>query len=104
MDFIAASFHLFSRNLFSYIGVHDGEVTVTVSGAAPTTQYLIEFAAPDNGALTKIGSLTTNSKGNANFDKEAIFPLNTVGAGNIVLINNGSSSEMGKDEFYSGLV
>ena len=81
----------------------DGEVTVTVAGAAPTTQYLIEFAAPDNSALTKIGTLTTNSKGNGNFDKEAAFPLNTVGAGNIVLINNGSTSEAGKDEFYGGL-
>jgi hypothetical protein len=81
----------------------DGEVTVTVAGAAPSTQYLIEFAAPDNSALTRIGTLTTNSKGNGDFDKEASFPLNTVGAGNIVLINNGSTSEEGKAEFYSGL-
>ena len=81
----------------------DGEVTVTVAGAAPTTQYLIKFAAPDNSALTTIGTFTTNSKGNGNFDKEAAFPLNTVGAGNVLLINNGSTSEAGKDEFYSGL-
>jgi hypothetical protein len=81
----------------------DGEVTVTVAGAAPSTQYLVEFAAPDNSALTKIGALTTNSKGNGDFDKEVAFALNTVGAGNIVLINNGATSEAGKDEFYSGL-
>jgi len=82
---------------------NDGEVTVTVTGAAPTTEYLIEFAAPDNSKLTQIGTVTTNSKGNANFDKEAAFPLNAVGAGNLVVINNGSTSEAGKDEFYSGL-
>lgn len=82
---------------------NDGEVTVTITGAAPSTQYLIEFAAPDDSALTKIGTLTTNSKGNANFDKLATFPLNTVGAGNVVLINNGSTSQAGKDEFYSGV-
>jgi hypothetical protein len=86
----------------------NGEVTVTLTGAAPNTQYLIDFAAPDLSEFAVFGFVTTNSAGVANFDGTAI-PADfssmekVVESGNVVVINMGNTAEAGKFEFYSGV-
>ena len=76
----------------------EGDVTVTVLGAATNTTYTITFASnaiPPQS--TMIGSLMTNANGNGNFRKDAFFKFGTVGAGNVVLTSSAG------EEFVTGL-
>ena len=76
----------------------EGDVTVTVIGAATNTMYTITFASnaiPPQ--TTMIGSLMTNANGNGNFRKDAFFKFGTVGAGNVVLTSSAG------EEFVTGL-
>jgi hypothetical protein len=75
----------------------EGDVTVTVFGAATNTTYTITFVSNNGTQTTSIGSLKTGVLGNGAFRKEAMFKFGTVGAGNVVL--TGPSGE----EFVTGL-
>jgi hypothetical protein len=73
-----------------------GDVTVTVFGAATNTMYSISFVSNDGTQTTSLGSLMTDKNGNGAIRKEAFFKFGTVGAGNVVLSNGG-------EQFVTGL-
>ena len=73
-----------------------GDVTVTVFGAATNTTYTISFVSNDGTQTTSIGSLKTGADGNGAFRKDAFFKFGTVGAGNVVLSSGG-------EQFVTGL-
>ena len=76
----------------------EGDVTVTVLGAATNTSYTITFASNAIPPQTvTIGNLMTNANGNGNFRKDAFFKFGTVGAGNVVLTSSAG------EEFVTGL-
>ena len=63
----------------------EGDVTVTLFGAATNTTYAVSFVSNDGTQTTSIGNLKTGADGNGAMRKEAFFKFGTVGAGNIVL-------------------
>jgi hypothetical protein len=73
-----------------------GDVTLTLFGAASNTTYTISFVSNDGTQTTSIGSIKTGPAGNGAFRKEAFFKFGTVGAGNVVLSNGG-------EQFVTGL-
>ncbi len=76
----------------------EGDVTVTVFGAATNTNYTITFASnaiPPQS--TTIGSFMTDAGGNGHFRKDAFFKFGTVGAGNVVLTSSAG------EQFVTGL-
>lgn len=77
-----------------------GDVTVTVIGAAPNTTYTVSLVSGDGTQSIAIGDLKTGSKGNGALRKDAFFKFGTVGAGNIVLSSSGSAPN---EEFVTGL-
>ncbi|HTW90023.1 MAG TPA: hypothetical protein VMD75_18665 [Candidatus Binataceae bacterium] len=78
----------------------EGDVTVTVIGAAPNTTYAVSLVSGDGTQSTPIGDLKTGSRGNGAMRKDAFFKFGTVGAGNIVL---SSSSSAPNEEFVTGV-
>jgi len=74
-----------------------GDVTVLVFGAAFNTTYAVSLVSNDGTQTTPIGNLTTGSKGDGAFRKDAFFKFGTVGAGNVVLTS--ASGE----EFVTGI-
>jgi hypothetical protein len=75
----------------------EGDVTVTVLGAATNTSYNVSFVSNDGTQSTTIGSLKTGADGNGALRKEAFFKFGTVGAGNVVLTSTSG------EEFVTGL-
>jgi hypothetical protein len=75
----------------------EGDVTVTVFGAATNTTYAVKLVSNDGTQSTSIDNLMTDADGNGAMRKEAFFKFGTVGAGNIVL------SSAGSEQFVTGL-
>ncbi len=75
----------------------EGDVTVTLFGAATNTTYAVSFVSNDGSQTTSIGNLMTGAGGNGAMRKEAFFKFGTVGAGNIVLTSGAG------EEFVTGL-
>ena len=76
----------------------EGDVTVTLFGAATNTTYAVSFVSNDGSQTTSIGNLMTGAGGNGAMRKEAFFKFGTVGAGNIVLTSGAG------EEFVTGAV
>lgn len=74
-----------------------GDVTVTLVGAAPNTTYAVSLVSGDGTRSIAIGNLKTGSHGDGALRKDAFFKFGTVGAGNIVLSSGGS------EEFVTGV-
>jgi hypothetical protein len=80
-----------------------GDVTVTVFGAATNTTYNISLVSNDGTQTTSLGSLTTGPAGNGAMREEAFFKFGTVGAGNVVLSHNGEQFVTGINVSSSGI-
>jgi hypothetical protein len=76
---------------------NEGDVTVTLFGAATNTKYAVSLVSNDGTQTTPIDNLTTGPDGNGVLRKEAFFPFGTVGAGNVVLTSTNG------EEFVTGL-
>jgi len=76
---------------------NQGDVTVTVIGAATNTKYSVSFVSNDGTQTLAIDSFKTGAAGNGGLRKDAFFKFGTVGAGNVVLTS--ASGE----EFVTGL-
>jgi hypothetical protein len=76
---------------------NEGDVTVTVIGAATNSSYTVNFVSNDGTQSTTLGTLMTGAGGNGSLRKEAFFKFGTVGAGNVVLTSTGG------EEFVTGL-
>jgi hypothetical protein len=75
-----------------------GDVTVTVVGAATNATYAVALVSNDGTQTTSIGNLSTDNHGDGAFRKDAFFKFGTVGAGNITLRSAGG------EEFVTGLL
>jgi hypothetical protein len=76
---------------------NQGDVTVTVIGAATNTKYSVSFVSNDGTQTLAIDSFKTGAGGNGGLRKDAFFKFGTVGAGNIVLTSTSG------EEFVTGL-
>jgi len=74
-----------------------GDVTVTITGAATNATYAVSIVSGDGSQATSLGNLTTDNHGDGAFRKNAFFKFGAVGAGNVVLSSGGA------EEFVSGL-
>ena len=74
-----------------------GDVTITITGAATNATYAVSFVSGDGSHSTSLGNLTTDNHGDGALQKNAFFKFGTVGAGNVVLSSGGA------EEFVSGL-
>ncbi|HEV2170821.1 MAG TPA: hypothetical protein VGR40_07730 [Candidatus Binatus sp.] len=75
-----------------------GDVTVTVVGAANNATYAVALVSNDGTQTTSIGSLNTDNHGDGAFRKDAFFKFGTVGAGNVTLSSGGGV------QFISGIL
>jgi hypothetical protein len=75
---------------------NQGDVTVTVIGAATNTKYAVSFVSNDGTQTIAIDSFKTGPAGNGGLRKDAFFKFGTVGTGNVVLSNGG-------EQFVTGL-
>jgi hypothetical protein len=76
-----------------------GLISVTLSGATPSTNYEAWFRPLDNTGDVDTGiSLATNAEGNAQAKPKQFFAKNTVAAGTIVIKEQGST----EDQFVAG--
>ena len=80
-----------------------GDVTVTVFGAATNTTYSISLVSNDGTQMITLGSLMTGPDGNGAMRKEAVFKFGKVGAGNVVLTHNGEQFVTGLNVSSSGI-
>jgi hypothetical protein len=80
-----------------------GNVTVTVFGAATNTTYTVSLVSNDGSQTTSLGSLMTGPGGNGAMREEAFFKFGTVGAGNVVLAHNGEQFVTGLNVSSSGI-
>jgi hypothetical protein len=75
-----------------------GDVTVTVVGAALDATYAVALVSNDGTQTAAIGNLSTDNHGNGAFRKDVAFKFGTVGAGNVILSSGGGV------EFISGIL
>ena len=80
-----------------------GDVTVTVFGAATNTSYGVSLVSNDGTQTTSLGTLMTGAAGNGAMRKEAFFKFGTVGAGNVVLTHGGEQFVTGLNVSSSGI-
>lgn len=66
----------------------NGSVEVQVAGAVPSTAYDVVYTSLD-GSTTPIGSMTTDSSGNAKMKWWGVFSLGDTDAGNVMLERGG---------------
>ncbi len=74
-----------------------GDVTVTVFGAATNTTYSVSFVSNDGTQTARDWQSEDRCRGKRRVRKDAFFKFGTVGAGNVVLTSAGG------EEFVTGL-
>jgi hypothetical protein len=68
---------------------NQGDLDISVSGAAANQTYTILFTGPGGNSTTLHPTLTTGSQGSGVVKSAVLFSLGKVGAGNLVLIRDG---------------
>ncbi|MGA7872968.1 MAG: hypothetical protein WCA22_18925 [Candidatus Binatus sp.] len=77
-----------------------GQISVTLNGANPSTNYEVWFRPLDNSGDVDTGiAAPTNAEGNAKTGPRTFFPANTVASGTIVIKQQGTDQP---DEFVAG--